>query len=74
MKYNPIVSFRMDFVTRQKIDEYCNSHPYVKRSFVINQVLNAVFSCASQETLQNIIETFDPYSAGYELHFVSIKK
>lgn len=74
MERQKLISMRVENELLKKIDEYCAARTYLTRSSFINRVLNAVVSCSDQETLQNILETFDPYSAGYHIRFIKIEQ
>lgn len=74
MERQKLISMRVENVLLKKIDEYCAARPYLTRSSFINRVLNAVVTCSDQDTLQNILETFDPYSAGYHVRFIKIEQ
>lgn len=69
MAQTKLVAFRCDTETLEKIDTYCSKRSYMTRSSMINQILNVVLSCAAPGTLQKIVETWDAYSAGYEVTF-----
>ena len=69
MAQTKLVAFRCDAETLKKVDTYCSKRTYLTRSSMINQILNVVLSCADPDTLQKIVETWDAYSAGYEVTF-----
>ena len=74
MERQKLISMRVENELLKKIDEYCAARPYLSRSSFINRVLNAVVSCSGEDTLQNILETYDPYSAGYHVRFIKIEQ
>lgn len=74
MERQKLISMRVENELLKKIDEYCAARIYLTRSSFINRVLNAVVTCSDQDTLQNILETFDPYSAGYHVRFLKIEQ
>lgn len=74
MERQKLISMRVKNELLKKIDEYCAARPYLSRSSFINRVLNAVVTCSDEETLQNIVETYDPYSAGFYIRFIKIEQ
>jgi len=74
MERQKLFSMRCEKTLLNKIDEYCAARPYLSRSAFINRVLNAVVTCSDAETLQNIVETYDPYSAGFHVRFLKIEQ
>ena len=54
------------------IDEYCCKRSYLNRSQVINRILESVLRCSDEQTLHTLIETADPYSAGYSVSFLQV--
>lgn len=73
MERQKLISIRVENELLKKIDEYCAARWYLSRSSFINHVLNAIVTCSDEDTLQNIVETFDPYSAGYHVRFLKIE-
>ena len=69
MKPTKLIAFRCDAEILEMIDAYCSGRRYLNRSSMVNRILIAVLKCSSQDTLQNIMEAYDPYSAGYEITF-----
>lgn len=67
MKPTKLVAFRCDAEVLEMIDAYCSSRSYLKRSSMINRILYVVLKCSSPGSLLNIVETWDAYSAGYEV-------
>lgn len=74
MEKQKLISMRVEKELLKKIDEYCAARNYLSRSSFINRVLNAVVTCSDEDTLQNILETFEPYSAGYHVRFIKIEQ
>lgn len=62
-----LISFRIDLDVLRAIDDYCISLKCLNRSQFINAALKAVATCSTHETLLQIVEIYDPYSAGYTL-------
>lgn len=69
MKNSQLISIRLEVSTLELIDNYCSKRAYLSRSALINQALTAVMKCSDENSLQEIAEVFDPYSAGYHLTF-----
>lgn len=72
MERQKLISMRVENELLKKIDEYCAARCYLTRSSFINRVLNAIVTCSDEDTLQNIVETYDPYSAGFHVRFLKI--
>lgn len=49
------ISVRVDPVTLQKIDDFCEKHYYWKRNTVINSLLSAVVDAMDDKTLYDMV-------------------
>lgn len=67
-----IVALRMSEESLKIISAYCGNRPYLNRSQVVNRIVDCVLACASEETLHNLIEVADPYSAGWSVQFTQV--
>lgn len=67
-----MIALRMSEESLKVISAYCEKRPYLNRSQVINRIVDCVLACASDETLQNIIEVADPFSAGWSVQFTDV--
>lgn len=67
MANSKLVAFRCDADTLSKVDSYCSGRKYMNRSLLINQILKVVLTCSTPGTLQRMVETWDAYSAGFEV-------
>lgn len=72
MAKKKIVALRMSEESLKIISEYCGKRRYLNRSEVINRIVDCVLACGDDETLQNMIEVTDPYSAGWRVLFSQV--
>lgn len=49
------ISVRIDPVTLQKVDDFCEKHYYWKRNTVINSLLGAVVDAMDDKTLYDMV-------------------
>lgn len=64
-----LTSVRLDPETLQKIDLMAEKANYRNRSFIIQNILRNVLSCAESEVLWQIIDTRFAYEKGYTVDF-----
>lgn len=64
-----LTSVRLDPETLQKIDVLAEKQGYRNRSFIIQNILRNVLSCAESEVLWQIIDTRYAYEKGYTIDF-----
>lgn len=72
MAKTKMVALRMSEESLKIISAYCDKRPYLNRSQVVNRIVDCVLACGDDETLQNIIEVTDPYSAGWRVLFSQV--
>lgn len=68
-----LVSMRLPERLISAIDQYAAYRKYLTRTQVISNILQNVWDCSNQDTLQELIETWDAFSSGYTVHFTSNK-
>lgn len=64
-----LTSVRLDPETLEKIDVLAEKQGYRNRSFIIQNILRNVLSCAESEVLWKIIDTRFAYEKGYLVDF-----
>lgn len=57
----------------QALDKVAKQAPYRTRSQCINHILKCVLTCASEEAIAKIVDTFDPFGDGLQLHLRSLR-
>lgn len=68
MAQNTLISVRIENELLNKIDELREGKPYLKRSRVINCLLNAMLKCSIRGQVNKVLDTYDPYDAGVVIH------
>lgn len=68
-----LVSMRLPEELISAIDIYTSQRKYLTRTQVICNILLNVWECSNADTLHNLIDTWDAYSAGYTVHFTTNK-
>ena len=69
MEKSHLISVRIEPEVMQRLEEQVRKERYVKRSFVINRILNAVLSCADERTISQILITGYPREKGFVIRF-----
>lgn len=69
MEKSHLISVRIEPEVMQRLEEQVRKQRYVKRSFVINRILNAVLSCADERTICQILITGYPREKGFVIRF-----
>lgn len=64
---NKLISLRIPNEVEGRIQVLLKKHPYFKRSTIINRILLAVLTCASEDALWHILATHDPFGDGLTL-------
>ena len=59
-----LISIRLDDETLAMVEKLSRTASYRNRSFIIQRILKAVLTCTDDETLQHIIDSWDPYGDG----------
>lgn len=68
MSRTKLISMRIEDELLDKIDELREGKPYLKRSRVINCLLNAMLKCSICGQVNKVLDTYDPYDAGVVIH------
>ena len=69
MEKSHLISVRIEPEVMQRLEEQVRKERYLKRSFVINRILNAVLSCADARTICQILITGYPREKGFVIRF-----
>lgn len=69
MEKSHLISVRLEPEVMQRLEEQVRKERYLKRSFVINRILNAVLSCADARTICQILITGYPREKGFVIRF-----
>lgn len=69
MAKSQLISVRIEPEVMQRLEEQVRKERYLKRSFVINRILNAVLSCADARTICQILITGYPREKGFVIRF-----
>lgn len=69
MEKSHLISVRIEPEVMQRLEEQVRKERYLKRSFVINRILNAVLSCADARTICQILITRYPREKGFVIRF-----
>lgn len=69
MEKSHLISVRIEPEVMQRLEEQVRKDRYIKRSFVINRILNAVLSCADEGTISKILITGYPREKGFVIRF-----
>lgn len=69
MQKSHLISVRIEPEVMQRLEEQVRKERYMKRSFVINRILNAVLSCADARTICQILITGYPREKGFVIRF-----
>lgn len=62
-----MVSLRMSRGTAELVERYIASRPYLSKSNVIEKCVSAMLRCATEQTRDKILNSYDPYDDGYIL-------
>jgi hypothetical protein len=74
MERNKLISLRIDTEVWSKIDKLAGASEYLTRSRIINACMNAMVHCVVGDGLWKVLNSFDPYADGIEVHIVERKK
>lgn len=64
-----MVSMRLSSNLLGKLEDFCAQHTEFSRTSVVENVLTNVFECSDEQTLWDIVSTFDGYSSSYNVRF-----
>lgn len=64
-----LISVRLDRDTLDAIDRLARQQHFLKRSWIINRLLNICVNCTSQLELLRMVSTYDAKEKGYKLTF-----
>lgn len=69
-----LISFRIEKDMLEIIEKIGQSQPYLSRSRVLHKFLSAMVFCTSENEMWEVLNTFDPYMDGIEIHVTRKKK
>lgn len=64
-----LISVRLERNTLDAIDKLARQQGYLKRSWIINSLLNICVNCTSHIELLRMVSTYDAKKKGYKLTF-----
>lgn len=64
-----LISVRLLPSTLKSLDELADRHVYYSRSTIINNLLNAILTCADDDVLWRMISTYYPYEKCFRVSF-----
>lgn len=73
MGQTKLTTVRFDRETIDRIDAFARQTRRATRSGIIKKLMKVVMSCASNPTILEMMNTYDPYSAGYTVIFTDKK-
>lgn len=69
MQKSHLISVRIEPEVMQRLEEHIRKKDGVTRSFMINRILNAVLSCADEQTIRQMLITAYPREKGFVIRF-----
>lgn len=69
MEKSHLISVRIEPEVMRRLEEQVRKERYLKRSFVINRILNVVLSCADEGTIRKMLITGHAREKGFVIRF-----